>query len=480
MLCATLVGSVGCGPGVAEDPLDVPEVCGARGPVRLIEAEVPEVSTGDAVWGSALVGERRVAAWFNPSPNEGSDLSQVFGAYVLDPCGGNEVALSSSQYPLVVGDAAFTCDPLDGSIRRLDLDTGASGEVLGSGYDCNPWWRRGSTLFMLNWDANAYGLLRPEGVRLLATELPDIHAESNVFPHAAYLSSWGGHSTRWENAEIDYWAWRHHDRLVALEVSTGELHDLPEGTEWAWGLEDGQDVWVFLEPDVDGIRETLRLETLDATPQPGPAFGDIVEPIHTLDAALPAILREDSILLVERGQSVPRPAFVEAGSWPLMRLDAALFLQQTDAQVSVWDAESGSVVLQFEPPGQRCGYLQFHAAANMLEGAFSDDECVTHTQWFFPLDGSPPTTVPSAPSTRPASFLPGGAFVLLGPDGRHPDDLSVLELATNTEQRLAADIDGLAFPSHLPLPRLPVGTGGSVEYYVRHGEQAGLWLVGVP
>ena len=72
----------GCGPSVADDPIEVSEVCGSEGPVRLLNVEVPASNPTGATWGSAVVGER---------------------AYVLDACGGNEIELGERELPLVVG-----------------------------------------------------------------------------------------------------------------------------------------------------------------------------------------------------------------------------------------------------------------------------------------------------------------------------------------------------------------------------------------
>ncbi len=473
MLCAVLVG---CGPSVPEEALEIADACGAQGPVQLVETEVPASS----VWGSAVTGDRRVAAWFNPSFAEESELSNVFGAYVLDACGGNEIALSERQYPLVVGDAAFTCDPLDGSIRPLNLDTGASGEALGSGYDCNPWLRWSSTLVMRNLDANAFGLLRSDGVRLLPTSLSEANAGLYASPHAAYLSRWGTHGGLWEDEDSDYWAWSHDERVTALEVATGELHPLPEGTRWVFGVEDGRDLWVFLEPDADGRTQTLRLATLASQPQPGPAFDDVDDLIWAAHPDIPSLLLDDSILLVEREQSVPRPAFLQPGAWQLVRLDATRFVQGTQEEIIVWDAETGSAVLRFEPPAPLCGNVLFHPSTDTLSASFSDDACVTHTHRLFPLDGSPPLTIAVDGADRNITYLPGGGFALTAPSHRGAGDLTLLALDADATRTLAPDINGLAHPPHLPLPRQSPGTDGTAEFYVREGDRAGLWLVGTP
>ena len=66
------------------------------------------------------------------------------------------------------------------------------------------------------------------------------------------------------------------------------------------------------------------------------------------------------------------------------------------------------------------------------------------------------------------------------PSGIIPGDLDVVDAESGAIEPLAPRVDGLALAPHLALPRPPEGAAPFLDYYIREGDNAGLWLVGLP
>lgn len=460
----------GCGPSVAEDPIEVVEVCGREGPVRLLNVEVPPSNPTGATWGSAVIGERRLAAWFDSSASEYED---AFGAYLLDACGGNEIELGDRELPLVVGDAAFVCDPETGDVRPLDVNTGEAGEVLGSSLDCNPWFRFGNHLTLRNVEQNTWSLLNPDGLIHLPLEADPLFEEFNTLAYTDYLSRWGWLSAEVEQRQANYLLWE----SSIVNLSTGELLPAPNNSMWVFGVEDGLDMFIVYEPDTGGVSQTAWWD--DLTSEPRPAFAVRgAESIWGADPHLPALLTEDEVLLVERGETFPRPALLETTTG-LQRVDETLFAQQSDDWIRVWDIPQGQLLVDFPVPGYRCSSARPEGDA--LVGTFADTpECNSKTRWSIPLDGSDPQPLfdyPRGMGIGHFTHLDNLGFTA-PTDGQ--GELAWIDLLTGRRQTVVPRIDGLAFLSHTPLPREPLGDATQMEYFVHEGEDAGLWVVGTP
>jgi len=460
-----VIALIGCGPRVGEDEIESEEVCGADGPVQLLAVETEPDYPGVPFWGSAVVGDRRVAVWYG---------SRSFGAYVLDACGGNEIELGERDFPLVVGDAAFVCDPMTGEIRPLDLDTGASGDVLGSGYDCNPMLRQGNAVFLRNWDTSRWGLLRPDGPLVLDVAMDPVHEAGREVGIAPYLSSWGWAAT-WNDEQTGrYTPWEQHS---IVDKETGEVRVLPDDVMYQFGVEDGRDMFIVYEPEPDGSSRTATLSSFDATPQPGPVLSGVDGSLFGLPGVSPALLTADAIFLVDRGASIPRSPLIESLDY-LMRANEDYIYQQTQDRVRVWNLDDGGLTVDFPAPGWPCSVM--FPAGEALEGSFSDTmDCVEETIWSVPLDGSTPHILLET-DLRFARFEDRAPMGLLAPAGDGPADLQWIDLDTDQRVTVAPDIDGLAFPTNSPLPRHAPGATDFVEYYIHQGEDAGLWLVGAP
>lgn len=460
----------GCGPSVTEDPIEVREVCGNEGPVRLLNVEVPASARGGATWGSTVIGERRVAAWFDSSASEYED---AFGAYVLDACGGNEIELGDRELPLVVGDAAFVCDPETGDIRPLDVNTGEAGEVLGSGLDCNPWFRFGTHLTLRNVEQNTWSLLNPDGLIHLPFEADPLFEEFNDLSYTDYLSRWGWLSAGVEQHRTDYMFWE--DSIVNL--STGELTPAASNSMWVFGEEDGLDMFIVYEPDADGVSQTAWWDDLTSEPRPAFALRG-AESIWGSDPHLPALLTQDEVVLVERGEVFPRPALLETTTG-LERLDATRFALQSEDWVRVWDIPQGRLLVEFAVPGYRCSSAR--PVGDALVGTFADTpECDSKTRWSIPLDGSDPEPLFEHPrSMGIGHFTHLDNLGFIAPT-RGDGELAWIDLQTGHRQTVVPRIDGLAVLGHTPLPRPAISDARQLEYYIRQGEDAGLWLVGTP
>ncbi len=459
-----------CGPSVVEDPIEVREVCGSEGPVHLLNVEVPASSLRGARWGSAMVGERRVAAWFDSSA---SDYEDAFGAYLLDACGGNEIELGERELPLVVGDAVFVCDPETGDIRMLDADTGEAGEIVGSGLDCNPWSRFGTHLTLRDVEQNTWSLLNSDGLISLPLEIAPVFQEFDTPSYTDYLSRWGWLSAEVEQHQPDYLLWQHN----IIELSTGELTPVASDVKWLFGADNGLDMFIVYEPDADGVSRTAWWDDLTSEPRPAFALRD-VEYIWGSDRHLPALLTPDEVVLVERGVAFARPALLDTARG-LERLDETRFALQSDDWIRVWDIPQDRLLVEFPVPGYRCRSAR--PLGDALVGTFADTpECDSETRWIIPLDGSDPQPLFDHPrGMHIGHFAHLARLGYTAPiEGR--GELAWIDLQTGRRQTVVALIDGLAELGHTPLPREPTSDARQMEYFVRQGEDAGLWVVGVP
>lgn len=459
-----------CGPSVVEEPIEVSEVCGSEGPVQLLNVEVPASTPVGATWGSVVIGERRVAAWFDSSASEYED---AFGAYLLDACGGNEIELGERELPLVVGDAVFVCDPETGDVRALDVNTGEAGGILGSGLDCNPWFRFGTHLTLRNVERNTWSLLNPDGLISLPFEADPLFQEFNTLAYTDYLSRWGWLSAEVEQHQSDYLFWESN----IVNLSTGAFMPAPSGAMWVFGADDARDMFVVYEPDTSGVSQTAWWDDLSSEPRPAFELQD-AQSIWGTDPHLPALLTQNEVVLVERGEAFPRPALLETTTG-LQRLDETRFALQSDDWIRVWDIPRGQLLVEFPVPGYRCSSAR--PLGDALVGTFADTlECDAKTRWSIPLDGSDPQPlfdIPRGMGVGHFTHLDDLGFT--GPT-RGQGELAWIDLQTGRRQTVVPRIDGLAGLSHTPLPREPIGDSGQVEYFVRHGEDAGLWVVGTP
>ena len=473
------VGLAGCGSPTEDEDIERVAVCGTQEPLRLVEAETPSTPLG-AVWGSTVVGEHRVAVWYEDSIDE---TTPPFGAYVLDACGGNVVQLSDREFPLVVGDAAFVCDPTDGSIRRFDLDTAQAGEALATGYDCAPRRRQGDTLLLRNWDENAYGLLRPDGVELLDYELDPIEEESNTFPHAAYLGRWGTTGSTRENEQHRVISWL---GFKLIDLETTEVFDLPEDAVAGFGAQDGEDIFLVLAANEAGESASVIIDQLGDAPRPGPTFTGPVDFFFSHDFE-GGVVTDTDVFLADERESLSLPGPVP-GAGDLIRVDETRFASvvrddQGGLELSVWDSSSDEGWRSIDlPPGRLCGGTGFNEEADAFEGSFSTtSDCLDTEYWLLPFDGSEGVFVTDYDgSQRLAHFGLGSGALLRTPFGRGARDLEVIDIETGLPSTLARDIDGIASPPTPALPRKSAGEGDAIEYYVRSGDQAGLWITGVP
>jgi hypothetical protein len=393
------------------------------------------------------------------------------------------VELSEHEFPLVVGDAAFVCDPEVGSIRGFDLDTGEPGEILATGYDCSPRRRRGDTLVLRNWDEDAYGLLRPGGVELLDYPLEAIEYDSNSFPHASYLSRWGWSSTLGEDRQTRVISWV---GFKLIDIETAEVFEVPENVVAGFGHEDGEDILLVLEPNEAGETTSLVLDTLGEEAQPGPTFSGPVQFFFSHGFG-GGVVTETSIYLAEEGMSLPLPGPVPNGG-DVVRLDetrfASVFREDDGAmQLAVWNTVSGEGWRAIDlPSGRGCGGIVFNDLDASFDVKFSDDaDCLNEALWSIPFDGSEPWLVAEhGPNSTVGRFGLDDAWVFRAPVGRESGDLEVLDVHADMFATLARDIDGLAMAPTSALPRTHVREGDAVEYYVRRGEKAGLWISGLP
>ncbi len=474
------VGFAGCGSPVQDEDIERVAVCGTQEPLRLLEAETPTTPLG-AIWGSTVVAERRIAVWYDDSP--GDDATPPFGAYVLDACGGNVVQLSDREFPLVVGDTTFVCDPTDGSIRPFNLDTAQAGETLATGYDCAPRRRQGDALLLRNWDENAYGLLRPSGVELLDYELDPIEAEANTFPHAAYLGRWGASGSIRENEQHRVIAWL---GFKLIDVETAEVFELPEDVVAGFGAHDGQDILLVLAADEAGESTSLIIDQLGDEPRTGPTFTGPVDFFFSHEFEGGVVTNTD-VFLAEERESLSLPGPVPANG-DLIRLDETRFASVVrddlgGLELAVWDSDSDGGWRSIElPPGRLCGGTGFNEEADAFEGSFSTAaDCLNTEYWLLPFDGSEGTFVADNDSSqRLAHFGLGSGSLLRTPFGRGESDLEVIDIETGIPSTLARDVDGLASPPTPALPRKSAGEDDAIEYYIRSGERAGLWITGVP
>ena len=473
------VALAACGSTRDEEDIERLAVCGTQEPVRLLEVEVSDGFAG-AQWGTAVVGERRIAVWYDESARDGDP---PFGAYVLDACGGGVSQLSEHEFPLVVGEEAFVCDPRDGSIRRFDLASVEAGEVLASGYDCSPLRRQGDTLLLRNWDEDAYGLLRPEGVELLDYPLDPVESESNTRPLGPYLGRLSPHGSSRENEQHRVMTW-HGFRQIDLQTS--EVFELPDGVVAGFGSRDGEDILLVFGADEAGETRSVEIDTLGDEPRPGPTFSGPVDFFFSYDFG-GGVVTETSVFLAQERVSLPLPGPSPVGG-DLVRVSETLFAsifrdESGRAEVAVWESDSneGWRVIDL-PPGRLCGGLGFNKTEAAFEGRFStDDDCVGEEFWTVPLDGSTPIFVTDVGNNLTIGrFALGDEFLLRAPSGRGRGDLEQLHIETGSVATLARDIDGLASAPTPALPRIPVGEGDAVEYYVRDGAQAGLWISGLP
>ncbi|MBV1856943.1 MAG: hypothetical protein KUG77_00935, partial [Nannocystaceae bacterium] len=412
------------------------------------------------------------------------EATPPFGAYVLDACGGDVVALSDREFPLVVGDTTFVCDPTDGSIRRFDLDSAQAGEVLATGYDCAPRRRQGDTLLLRNWDENAYGLLRPDGVELLDYELDPVERESNTFPHAPYLGRWDAVGSFRENEQHRIMVWL---GFKLIDLENAEVFEVPEATVAGFGMQDGEDILLVLAPNEAGESASLIIDELGDVPSPGPTFTGPVDFFLSRDFD-GGVVTDTEVFLAESRESLSLPGPVPASS-DLVRLDETRFAsvlrdELGSLELAVWDSDSDDGWRSIElPPGGLCGGgTSFNEEASAFEGSFSTDgRCLDREYWSLPFDGTPGTFVTDSDSNQSLGHLGlGNKALLRAPVGWGKRDLEVIDIETGVPSTLASDIDGVASPPTPALPRKSPGEDGTIEYYVRSGEQAGLWITGVP
>lgn len=474
------VGLAGCGSPAEADDIEREEVCGTREPLHLLEAETPASPLG-AVWGSTVVGERRVAAWYDKSAVD--EDADNFGAYVLDACGGNVVRLSQTEFPLVVGASTYVCDPTDGSIRRLDLDTVEAGEVLAAGYDCAPLRRQGDTLLLRNWDADAYGLLRPEGVALLDYQLDPFEYESNTLPLTPYLSRWAATGSSGENEQQRVISWL---GFKLIDLETSEVFTLPEDVVAGFGIQDGEDIFLVLDADDAGDSQTVLIDQLGDAPRPGPTFSGPIDFFFSGEFG-GGVIADTTVFLARERESITLPGpLPENGN--LIRLGDTRFAsilrdESGGLELAAWDTdwEGGWRAISL-PPGRLCGGIGFNETQTAFEGIFSAGvDCLDEEYWLLPLDGSAPSFVAAQRSNQQLGhFEFGDELLLRTPIGRGNADLELIDIETGDLWTLARDIDGLASAPTPALPRASVGAGRAIEYYVRDGEQAGLWISGLP
>lgn len=468
----TLTFAAGCGPTVGEDTPELEEVCGSDGPVRLLDVEAPP----SAVWGSAVIGDRRIAVWYA----DASDHETGFTAYVSDACGGNETKLGPREYPLVVDDAAYVCDPLTGEIRALDVNSTEVGEVLGAGYDCNPSLRWKDALFTRNGDLGNWGMLTTSGLTEMPVPLDPSDEVWNTEPIAPYLSRWGTHSSRGEHVTQRIFAVTVGHTYVLYDIESGEVQELPD-TYDAVLLGDAQrDALLIEPPGDDGMSPTFTLSGVGAQPEPGPRIEPVVGWVYGA-GHWSGLLTDTRLIFGDALGTRPRPEFV-SDEPTVLRLGDDRLVQASAERIVAWVASTGDLLLDVPCPGDGCSTPRYHPGSDTLLVSHELDAATgERAVWSLALDRSPPSRWFTVEAHQHWTVLPGDHLrVVRTSNGRASHAVDVIDAESSDIATLVPSADGVAWPPHLPLPRPPVGTNGVLEYYVREGEDAGLWLVGMP
>lgn len=465
-----MASALACGPELHDADVELEEVCGAQGPVRLLDVEVPTHAT----WGTAVIGEQRIAAWYD----DATDASPAFEAYVLGACGTDATALGEREYPLLVDDAAFVCDPQTGEIRPLDVDTADVGEALGAGYDCNPSLRSKEQLFLRNWDSGTWGVLSSSGLVAIPVPLDPFFALMNTNPIAPYLSRWGHYGNSNEHIAQRVFAASVGGSLFLYDVETDVTQEIP-GNFDALLVGDDPHGALLVESSEDGTTTWLLAE-VGGDLMPGPAFDTLIGAVYGIGAKA-GLLTANRLILGEDLSTLPRPDFVTDEA-AVLRLADDRFVQATEARIVAWEGSTGRQLLDVPCPAATCSVPRYHAESDsLLSEAQLDPMTADAEVWRFPLDGTSPSKVLDLGLHQTWVILPEAPLrILRTSDGRAPHDLEVLDTASGAIDAVASRVDGLARQSHLPLPRPSPGTASSLEYFVRDGEDAGLWLVGVP
>ena len=159
-LATLLAQGLGCGLDEVPGPEDLQPICGAYGPVLILDVE--------ADVGLRLLprrGERMIVGELEPHPLAiGGVLGQLWS---VDPCGGDAVPLETKGWVTQSGDVLYDC--LEDRVVRIDPDTGRKDGELAGGLRCvGP--APGGSVFVRRQDDGALGVLAPSGELTIWTD----------------------------------------------------------------------------------------------------------------------------------------------------------------------------------------------------------------------------------------------------------------------------------------------------------------------
>ena len=452
-----LVGGLACGPEADDGPqAHQPRVCGQTGPVELLSFE------GDRDWASVVTVEDR---WLLLAG--GAEPEQGFESYTIDPCGGARVPLPENAWPVVIGDRLFGCDVNDGSLRSIDSRTGALGEEIDRGLQCDSvaggsefaLFRRVDSGRLVS--VTADGQLRPTELLMAST------AETSAFSHLESLSVFQ-HVT-YEPRQVAY--------------ADGPLLLDDDDTLWHVGLDQStrvvsQDVAAFLAVEDVVILQRLddagaeRFEPslvnlTDGTQREGPELTKL----HVDGGYL---FTPDGFFDPVTGVTLPLPEGLRASPrvvWPETSLGYSLPAGLQDG-LQVWDVETGRMLIDWEGEFSQPVYVNGWNDAVVL--SFQNQDGMPEL-WSFPLDGSDPELVYLG--TDRGMSLVGPDEVLSFARESPTTDITHHDLATGEERIVMRDVVSNMVQAYASLLDEPVFEGGRPQFYLAEREGRTVLMV---
>ncbi len=440
-----LVGGLGCGPEV-DDGAQVhqPRVCGQAGPVELVSFE------GDRDWASVVAVEDR---WLLLAGGAGPE--QGFESYTIDPCGGAPVPLPENAWPVVIGDRLFGCDVNDGSLRSIDSRTGALGEEIDRGLQCDSvaggpefaLFRRVDSGRLVS--VTADGQVRPTELLMAST------AETSAFSHLESLSAFL--YATFEPRQVAY--------------ADGPLLLDDDDTLWHVGLDQStrvvsQDVAAFLV-----VEDVVILQRLDdaGAERFEPSLVSLIDGMQREAPEVTKLHVEGGYLFTPdgffdpvTGVTHPLPEGLRGSPrvvWPETSMAYSLKVGQQDG-LQVWDIETGRMLIDWDGEyGQPASVNGWNDAVVLsLENRDGMPEL-----WSFPLDGDDPERVYLG-TDRGMSLL--GPDEVLSFAGEGPTDVTHHDLVTGEERIVMRDVVSHIVQVYASLLDEPVFEGGRPGFYI--------------